>query len=137
MIFTDKEKANFSAMLLTEYGIEISRESEILPILFLMHNYEKKMGSTIATGFGFMDSAGTQLTNSSLKLEALMAEVRDHFKSQAELSRASEERVQSSSLTNLPDTSVAGPGLGSKVPFLLLFIAIIQTLLLVFMLAKG
>jgi hypothetical protein len=69
MMFTDQAKAEFSAMLLKEYGIELSRNSEILPIIYLMHQYEEKMGRTIAAGFTFMDEANNKLMAAAAELK--------------------------------------------------------------------
>ena len=141
MMFTDQAKASFSAMLLKEYGIEIGRDSEILPILYLMHNYEEKMGTTIATGFGFMDTAGTQLTNSSAKLDTLLAEIRDYLKSQQVASEEAKDtpiagNVSASGDISASDRSNTGRVLG-VVPLLLLVIAVVQMLLLVLLLARD
>lgn len=135
MMFTDQAKASFSALLLKEYGIEISRDSEILPILYLMHNYEEKMGTTIATGFGFMDTAGTQLTNSSAKLDSLLAEIRDYLKLQ-QLASGEAKGSPIAGDVSASDRSNTGDVL-SKVPLLLLIIAVVQMVLLVLLLVRS
>lgn len=124
MRLTEEEKAAFSALLLKEYGIELSRASEILPIIYLMHAYEEKMGSTIAAGFDFMDAAGKQLNASAERMEQLMTQTRESLDALA---------GQQTAVQSAPATTATGASVLVKV---LLVLSVVQMLLIVVLLLR-